>query len=99
MNRGYRVRTSLRTAADPLLSPFVDLLLPERDGLLQAVDRVPAGGERVVAMRSRDGDRDARLADPHQADAMVDRDLAEVVARLQIGGDLGHHLLGHAAVG
>ena len=50
-------------------------------------------------MRCRDGDDDARLADAHAADPVVDRDLAELVTRAQPVGDLGHHLLGHPFVG
>ena len=37
------------------------------------------------------------MLDP--ADAVVDRDLVDVVALLQGGGELRHHLLGHALVG
>ena len=32
-------------------------------------------------------------------DAVVDRDVAQLVARLQLVGDLGHDLFGHALVG
>ena len=42
---------------------------------------------------------DARLADVHAPDAMVDRDLAELVPPLQRFGQPGHDLLGHALVG
>src|SRR4051794_1322757 len=52
----------LRAPADPLLPALVDLLLPQRDGLLERVDRVLAGGERVGAVRRGDGDHDARAA-------------------------------------
>ena len=50
-------------------------------------------------MRRGDGDHDASLADRDAPDAVVDRDVAELVARLQLLGDLGHDLLGHALVG
>src|SRR5436189_3700704 len=52
----------LRPAAEPLLAVLVNLLLPERHGLLEHVDRVLACRQRVLAMRRRDGDHDARLA-------------------------------------
>src|SRR5262249_20884358 len=52
-----------RPPAEPLLAALVDLLLPERHRLLERVDCVLAGGEGILAVRSRDGDRDARLAD------------------------------------
>ena len=53
--------------------------------------RPPVGGG--------DGDHDRGLADPDAADAVVDRDRAELVARVQAVGDLRHHLLGHSLVG
>src|SRR5436305_2355046 len=83
----------LRAAPDPLLPALVDLLLPQRHLDLQAVDRVPAGRESVVAMRCRDGDDDARLADRDTADPVVDGDAAEVVPALQLVGQRCHDLL------
>ena len=50
-------------------------------------------------MRRRDGDHDRRLSDPDAADAVRDRDRAEVVRALEVGGQVGHDLLGHALVG
>ena len=41
----------LRAPPDPLLAALVDLLLPQGHGLLERVDRVLAGGERILAMR------------------------------------------------
>src|SRR4051812_24867037 len=90
---------NLRTAPDPLLAALVDLLLPERHALLERVDRVLARCERVGAVRRGDGDHDARLADADPADAVVDGDRAELVAGLELGGDLGHDPFGHALVG
>ncbi len=87
------------TAPDPLLAALVHLFLPQRHALLERVDRVPAGGERVLAMGSRHGDHDRSLADPDPPDPVVDGDRAELVARLQLGGDVGHHLLRHPFVG
>ena len=49
-------------------------------------------------MRRRHGDRDARLVDLDAADPVVDRDGPEVVALLEVGRDLGHHVLGHLRV-
>src|SRR2546428_1990639 len=73
-----------RSASDPLLAAFVELLLPERDRLLQCVDRLTAGVERGRAVRGGDRDHDARLADLYAADAVVDRDPAEPVPRGQV---------------
>src|SRR5581483_5785241 len=84
--------------ADPLLAAHVDLLLPQRHARLERVDRVLAGGERVRAVRGGDGDDDARLPHGHDAHAVVDGDLHEVVAALQLLGDGGHRLLRHALV-
>ena len=53
----------LRAAADPLLAARVELLLPERHLRLERLDRVGACRQRVLPVRRRDGDRDARLAD------------------------------------
>jgi hypothetical protein len=49
----------------------------------------------------RGGDRDHHggLADADVADAMVDRDLVQVVPRLQHRRDARHHRLGHLGVG
>src|SRR5215210_1924171 len=88
-----------RASADPFLTALVHLLLPERHRLLERVDGVLARRERVVAVRRGDRDRDARLADAERADAMVDRDRAELVALLQVARDLRHHVLGHLGVG
>src|SRR5215210_3484968 len=71
-----------RALADPFLAALVHLLLPERHRLLERVDRVLARCQCVLAVRRGDGDHDARLADAERADAVVDRDRAELVAPL-----------------
>src|SRR6478672_5035770 len=73
-------------------------LFPEWHTLLQLVDRVLAGGERVAAMRGGDGDDDRRLADLHAPGPVVDGDAAELVLRRELGRDLGHQPFGHALV-
>src|SRR5215211_2898229 len=88
----------LGTAPQPFLAALVDLLLPERHGLLEPVDRLAAGGQRVLPVRCRDGDHHARLADLDPADAVVDRDRAEVVFLLELGRELRDHVLGHLGV-
>src|SRR5215218_6688267 len=77
---------NLRSASDPLLAAFVDLLLPERHPLLERVDRVLARGEGILAMLSRDGDDDGCLSDLDPAGAVVDRDLQHVVTALELCG-------------
>ena len=49
-------------------------------------------------MGRRDGDDDGDAADVDAARAVGDGDLAELVARLQLLGQFGHDLLGHARV-
>src|SRR5204863_107158 len=80
MDSGYS-----RASADPLLAACVDLLLPQRNRLLERVDRLAAGRERCRPVRRRDGDDDARLADLYAADPVMDRDLAQPVRRGQPG--------------
>src|SRR5256885_17134696 len=90
--------SNLGPAPDPFLPTLVRFLLPERDVLLERVDRLLARSEGILAVRRRNGDHDARLADLHATRPVVDRDLAHVVARLQPLGDLRHDLLGHLLV-
>src|SRR5436189_1458814 len=90
MDSGYS-----RASADPFLAACVDLLLPQRNRLLERVDRLAAGLERCRPVRCRDGDDDARLADLYAADPVVDRDLAQPVRRGQPGGELTQHRRGH----
>jgi hypothetical protein len=85
-------------ASDPLLAALVELLLPEGYPLLERVDRVLARGQRLLPVRRRDGDDDARLTDLDASCTVVDRDLAEVVAAFQFRGDLGHGRFGHLLV-
>src|SRR2546429_2806079 len=92
------MRPELGPLADPLLAALVDLLLPERHADLERVDRLLTGGERVLPVRRRHGDHDARVADADAAHAVVDRDLGQLVLGLERRGQLGHDLLGHALV-
>ena len=50
------------------------LVLPDRRDLLDALDRVPAHGERVGAMRRRRRDDDAGVADLEAPRAVMDRE-------------------------
>src|SRR3990172_2994694 len=62
--------TSLdRLALDPDLAALPDLLLPDRDDLLESVDQVVAGLERLAAVRRGDGDEKRRLSDLQAARA------------------------------
>src|SRR5690349_20327623 len=94
-----RFRSFLGAAADPLLASHVYLLLPEGNALLQPVDRVLAGCKGLLAVRGRDSDDHRRFPDLYPTGPVVDRDLAQLVPRAELVGDLRHDLLGHAAVG
>src|SRR5581483_7637876 len=91
-SRGAR---SSAASPEPFLAADVELLLPERDRLLERVDGLAAGVEGGGAVRRRDRDHDAGLADLDAADAVVDRHLRETVLRGQVGGQRLEHRLGH----
>ena len=61
-------------AADPDFAAFEIFLLPDRHDFLQPIDREAARLEGLGAMGRRDRNRDRRLADLDDADAMSDRD-------------------------
>ena len=61
--------------ADPLdRSVRVDLPLPDRHPALHFLDHVTAGGERLVAVRAGDRDRDRCIADLQRADPVPQGD-------------------------
>src|SRR5688572_23509578 len=51
-----------------------ELLLPNRQPFLHFFDHIAAGGEGLVPVRRRGGDRDAGLAGRDDAQAMLERD-------------------------
>src|SRR6266536_1908033 len=71
-SRGPTRLTALEPHPD--LAVLEVLLLPDRDGALERIDRVAARLERVAAVRGGDGDEHARLADLEPADAVEHRD-------------------------
>src|SRR5947209_12777665 len=83
----------LRLAVGPMF------LLPDRDQLLEPVDRVTAGGEGVGPVRATDGEGDADLPDLQPAEAVDHDDIANAPAGTHVGFDFGELFLGHAAVG
>ena len=63
-----------RGRVHPLARPVdVVLALPDRHALLELLDHVAARVVRGAAMRMRDGDRDARLAELERTEPMLDR--------------------------
>ena len=60
-------------AFDPDVAALEVFVLPDRRDLLDALDRIAARGERFGTVRRRGGDDDARLADLHPADAVMNR--------------------------
>src|SRR3954465_14798132 len=59
--------------ADPHLAPLKNLLLPDRHGFLDFLNREAAGLKGVVAVRGGDCDHDARFGNLHGTDAVDDR--------------------------
>src|SRR3990172_4398147 len=88
-----------RLALDPDLAALPYLLLPDRDGLLEPVDKVVAGLERRLAVRRGDGDEKRRLADLQAARAVLHSDAGDRPAGHRLLGDLSHHPRRHLRVG
>src|SRR4051812_46335953 len=90
----WRLR-QLRPLPDPFLAAGVELLLPERDRLLQGVDRLAACVERSSPMGRRDSDDDACLSDLHPAYAVMNRDARQAVLRCQFVAEAHEHRFRH----
>jgi hypothetical protein len=84
---------------DPVRAAGRELLLPDRDGLLQRVDRETAGLERLGAVRRGGRDHHRGLADREPAHAVRERELHLRPARRDGVADLAHLLLRHGRVG
>jgi len=75
------------------------LLLPDRDGFFQRVDREASGFEGGVAVRARDNDYHRRLRQVEVADAVQQRDpLGGRPAPPDLGDDLTHGAYGRLFV-
>src|SRR5262247_1683404 len=102
MVRSTWTRGPTRLAAlesHPDLAVLEVLLLPDRDGALERIDRISARVERVAAVGGGDGDEHARLADLEPADAVEHRDpLHAGPAPSQARADLARLHLGHRGV-
>src|SRR5262245_29699110 len=85
---------------DPLRGPIRPmLLLPDRHELLEPIDGMAAGVERLMPMRATDGHRDADVADFQVAQTMLEDDLADGPARARVLFDLVHLLDRHLGIG
>ena len=93
------LKIGLLLSLDPDFPILEVLLLPDRDNLLQTVDGVFAGVERGAAVRRRDDDRDAGLADFHMTQSVNDRDAADVPGGTHELPDFLHCLERHRLVG
>ena len=81
--RSYRAVEPVKSPADPLLTADVQLLLPERHGLLERVDRVAAGVERGTRCAAETAI--TTLVSPISTpDAVVDRDREDVVTLAEL---------------
>ena len=85
-----------RSASQPLLAALVELFLPERNRLLERVDRLAAGVERGRrgAARRRRSRRSARRSLRGRCDG-GSRPSSEAVLRRQLLGEAAQHRLGH----
>src|SRR5215213_4869680 len=81
-------------AAQPGSAIRIVLFLPDRDDLLDPLDRVAAGLECGVAMRRGDADDNTRLPDRQRADAVDNGDLVNSPAFPNLVPDLRHGQLG-----
>src|SRR5947199_85500 len=98
--RSSRVTTLPALESHPDLAVLEVLLLPDGHRALERVDRVLARLERLVTMRRRHGDEDARLADlPPAAGAepvlggdvlVADREQRERTVSRELGMAFGH---------
>src|SRR3972149_11140509 len=88
-----------RLPLDPDRAALPDLLLPDRDDLLEAVDEVVTGLERLPAVRRGDGDEKRRLPDLQTAGAVLHRDAGDRPAGHRLPGDLPHPPRRHLRVG
>ena len=75
------------------------LLLPDRRLGLDAVDRLARAGEGLAAVRGRNRDDHARLAQRDVADAVLGGDRLQIVCLGALAEDLGDSRLGHLGVG
>src|SRR5688572_11643524 len=89
----------LRLSLNPYFPILEELLLPDRDNLLQPVDRILARVERRAAVRRRDDDRDTRLANVHMAEPVNDRDTADIPRGPHELSNFLHGLERHRLVG
>src|SRR3954451_18284960 len=81
--------TAQRAAFAPgAVAVGVVLLLPDRAGVLDRFDHLPAGAEGFVAVRCAGGDDDGKIADREPAFRMRDVDLqAWPELRMRLRGD------------
>src|SRR5262249_59482745 len=84
---------------DPLGPVGAGLFLPDRRALLQLVDELLRGGERLAAVGRAGGERDRDVADLERAGAMLEREPRPRIARLDLVADRVEDLLGHRGVG
>src|SRR5580704_17698673 len=72
--RCSRILRRQEDSFDPVRSGRGDFFLPDRDGFLEGVDEIFAGGEGFFAMAGGDGDDDADFSSRHGAEAMEHND-------------------------
>src|SRR5262252_1875348 len=75
---------------DPDFSVLEKFLFPDRNNLLQAIDRIFTGIERCLAVWGRDDDGDAGLSNIHMPKPVDNRDAADIPGFAHEFSDLFH---------
>src|SRR5258706_12173162 len=85
--------------ANPFFAVRAALFLPDRNRFLDAIDRHPAGGERLRAMGRSSANGDGRIADEEMTEPMDDRNGDVRECRPHLVDDFVDLLLRHRPVG
>src|SRR6185312_15766972 len=92
--RGPECRLVFRFAADPGFAVDVEFLFPDRYDLLDPLDRVATGVERLGPMRGSDRNPDTHLADGETSYPVMDCDSLDIPPLADLGTDLRQRLFG-----
>src|SRR5512140_724696 len=87
--------SAFRLPTDPLLPTWPAFLLPDRHGLLDAIDDHPTRCKGLGTVRRRADDGNGAVADHELSEAMADRHGRVAVLLLHVVDDEVDLLLGH----
>ena len=91
-------RVEIFLTAYPYFAALEELLLPDWDDLLDAVNAEVAGFEGVFSVRGRGCDDEAGFSDLQPAEPVVDGDASEIPSLPHLVGDARKLLVRHGAV-